>query len=1531
MSEDNRQHLPAEKAPQPGGGAAPGASDSAATPAPLSRYQPRAAFRWQVLLAGTTLMLILMAMLGIAVQANFRRLREANRWNVHTYQVLERIGRASSLLDFNEAQLRGFALDGDPIYLRQLQQSDGVGETALRELKQLTSDRPLQQQRLARIEPQFLAYEKRFVLPWMRASLPGANAGQLAALQKRLRAENAGRGRESLKLQQSLRALETTERELVDLRARALERAGVEAARTLVVGSIFVVLLAIGLTYLLARSVRAQQIATAQLTRLNASLVGEVAERRTAEELLRASEIGFRHLAEDSLDMICRHAPDGTLTYVSPAARPLLGYAPAEMIGVHPRRFHFERPKSERPAPSEPEFAAQLRNTQQKPLLRAYRHANGSRVWLEVVGHAIVDSENGRVRAWHTTARDVSARVREEKERARLLAGLRAVVEIADELIAAPDEEALLRRAVEMMHRRVGLKRCSIYLSVPTGAENEAGESPFSSLMRGTFGTDENGDATAEDALFYDINSDPNPDDITPAPGERWIVRRDQIRFLWREGKRIELPGRGWLARTPIATRGTVIGLFFHDSAPTGEAHDIVDQQLVAVFCSLLGALIERGRSQRRMTRQQRLLESVMENAPLFLYSVDCNEKFTLATGKVLPLLGLNPGALLGQRMSELLPEESPSVQGMRRALRGESMQQEMLYADHWLKMWRQPIHDDNGEISGMIGIGMDLTQQRRAQNALQESETRYRQVADTLQDVLFQTDDDGHWTFLNPAWTEITGYSIESSLSAPCARAICAADRAAFAALIESARTRAGESADVPARVLRFRTQEGEVRWLDVALRANFNHAGEFCGTAGTLRDVTGKVRAENELRETLEMKRAILQGASYAIISTDANGIIQTFNPAAEKLIGVSADEVVGKKQPTFFHDPIELQAHAALIAQETGARGETEAPGFETLVARGQIDGGNSEAEWNCVRADGTKFPMRISHSVLRGPDGEITGHVAIGYDLTETRRAENLKNEFVSVVSHELRTPLTSIRGALGLLSGGVAGELSPSAAQMIGIAQKNADRLVLLINDILDIEKIESGKMRFEMGEISLATLLETALESNRGYAQTLGVEIELESLAPALRNATLSGDEPRLQQVLSNLISNACKWTPPGTSVKLRARLWPACTPENPRVSIEVQDAGPGVPPAFESRLFERFAQADGSATRGKGGTGLGLAVTQAIVEKHGGAISYRAPDAECGRAGATFHFDLPASHIAFVSPPANAAPRMLVIEDDEDAAAVTRAILEDVGYAVEIAYSRAQALAIARDGARFEGATLDLHLPDGNGLDLIVELRQLPATRDLPVVVISSFLDEHRDDVSAREIKHWFPKPVEPRSLLAAIASWYGAPASANRADNGGRARVLHVEDDDDVRRVVAMILSESSELITAATLAQARVCLREGVFDLALLDIGLPDGNGLDLLEQLGAQKPPVPAVIFSAREEEAEAASNVAAAFIKSRTLNDTLRAKVEELLRDKALDKPEPTSDSTRAGPAPASKRELPNHSLETGANPVVSQV
>ena len=285
------------------------------------------------------------------------------------------------------------------------------------------------------------------------------------------------------------------------------------------------------------------------------------------------------------------------------------------------------------------------------------------------------------------------------------------------------------------------------------------------------------------------------------------------------------------------------------------------------------------------------------------------------------------------------------------------------------------------------------------------------------------------------------------------------------------------------------------------------------------------------------------------------------------------------------------------------ERGAQGEP-LPHLEHRC-RGR-DGSWHWLQWNAA--------VNPEEGILYGVARDITEQKRLE---DERREVERMKSEFVSTVSHELRTPLTSIRGSLGLLSGGVAGPLPALAEEMIGIAHKNSERLIRLINDILDLEKMESGQLDFQLEPLELGPLLAAAVEAHQGYAQQYGVSMEMVVEAPEAR-ALVDGD--RLLQVLANLLSNALKFSPPGERVTLRLER------VDTRLRVSVRDRGPGIPEAFHTRLFQKFAQADGSDSRRKGGTGLGLSISRGLVERMGGSLDFVTAE----NAGTTFRVELP-------------------------------------------------------------------------------------------------------------------------------------------------------------------------------------------------------------------------------------------------------------------------------------------------------------
>lgn len=261
-------------------------------------------------------------------------------------------------------------------------------------------------------------------------------------------------------------------------------------------------------------------------------------------------------------------------------------------------------------------------------------------------------------------------------------------------------------------------------------------------------------------------------------------------------------------------------------------------------------------------------------------------------------------------------------------------------------------------------------------------------------------------------------------------------------------------------------------------------------------------------------------------------------------------------------------------------------------------------------------GEERVVSASGLTLRNASGQAIRMTGLIWDITESRRVERMKNEFVATVSHELRTPLTSIRGSLGLVSAGVAGPLPERAASLVNMALNNCERLTLLINDILDMEKLESEKQRFDVRRMDVSELVSRSLEDNAGLAQSLSVHF----VTPEpLCHVDVLVDPGRFLQVMANLLSNAGKFSPAGAAIEVTARC------HQDRVRVSVRDYGKGIPPEFQSRIFQKFSQADSSDSRSRAGTGLGLAISRAIVERLGGHIGF-----VTGPGGTTFYFELP-------------------------------------------------------------------------------------------------------------------------------------------------------------------------------------------------------------------------------------------------------------------------------------------------------------
>ncbi len=357
----------------------------------------------------------------------------------------------------------------------------------------------------------------------------------------------------------------------------------------------------------------------------------------------------------------------------------------------------------------------------------------------------------------------------------------------------------------------------------------------------------------------------------------------------------------------------------------------------------------------------------------------------------------------------------------------------------------------------------------------------------------------------------------------------------------------------------------------------------------------------AMDELADVQQQNSLLLNSAGEGILGMDAQGHATFINTAACEMLGYETGELLGKKLHSLIHH-----------THSDGTAYPHEDCKMILAFTNNQIQRVEDEIFW---RKDGTSFPIQYTSTPLK-KNAQTIGYVVIFNDVTERRKVERLKDEFVPVVSHELRTPLTSIKGALLMVLSGKIGVMPEKALDMLTIAANNSERLELLINDLLDINKLQLSESTFK--PIPLNDLVSQAINSNRGYADKYRVSCAWQPMAED--SVIVMGDELRLIQALLNLLSNAIKYSPQDKPVIISTQS------DDQTIRISVSDSGPGIPLDYQDKVFEKFSQADSSATRQKGGTGLGLAITKEIIEKHSGQISFITSPEQ----GTTFYIELP-------------------------------------------------------------------------------------------------------------------------------------------------------------------------------------------------------------------------------------------------------------------------------------------------------------
>ncbi len=475
---------------------------------------------------------------------------------------------------------------------------------------------------------------------------------------------------------------------------------------------------------------------------------------------------------------------------------------------------------------------------------------------------------------------------------------------------------------------------------------------------------------------------------------------------------------------------------------------------------------------------------------------------------------------------------------------------------------------------------------------AVERTERRYRDLVDNASDMIYRTDPYGRFTFVNPVATRILGYA-ESELLAMKYFELMRPDWVPRTMAFYEKSAKLGEPSYLEFPV---RRKDGTEIWVGQHVRA-IMAGGPIEGFQGMAREITDRVSAQADLRAERDFVSAILDTAPTLIMVLDAQGRLVRFNRACEELSGLPLEAVAG--QPIW-------ELPFLLDEDRDGIRDGIPRLAASTVPV-------HLDRTW--IGRTGGRHVIAWTVMSQRGQTGAASYLIGIGSDVTMARELERLKSQFISMVSHELRTPLTSIRASMQLL---IAEEMTggEDADQLVRVALSNADRLIRIVNDILDMSKIEAGEMMVSLERTPLGPILDDSVRSVDGFARNAGVTI----VAPAGDLPDVLADPDRSVQVLVNLLSNAVKHAPAGSQVEVSA------SREDGLIAVSIHDHGPGIPAHKVASIFQPFTQLDGSDTRRIAGTGLGLTIARALAEKQGGTIRVASREGE----GATFTLTIP-------------------------------------------------------------------------------------------------------------------------------------------------------------------------------------------------------------------------------------------------------------------------------------------------------------
>ncbi|MDH4189710.1 MAG: PAS domain S-box protein [Betaproteobacteria bacterium] len=896
--------------------------------------------------------------------------------------------------------------------------------------------------------------------------------------------------------------------------------------------------------------------------------------------------------------------------------------------------------------------------------------------------------------------------------------------------------------------------------------------------------------AAATDAAIAEVFALVHPQDVEAArDGLVRAVKGETGDF--RSVHRVRRADGSWIW---IQSHGRVV-----DRMPDGRARRVVGTNV---------DVTERETAKHRLAARERDLRAMTDNMPAMVALIDRDMRYRYANRRYCAFFGLDPEAIAGRTVAEALGEEAGRFIApyVRRALDGDMAHYEREMRDgrarRWIDVVLFPDVDESWEVRGCYALSIDVTPRKESELALRDSEARFRSLVELSSDWYWEQDANLRFTRLEGAMFSRQGIDPATLLGKT--RWEIGFDNVSEPEWAEHRARLARHEPFADFLGVRHDPDGGIRQALLVSGRPIFDEAGRFTGYRGVGRDVSRRLRSEQELaraharvEEAEARLRTAIDSLDDGFALFDAQDRLVLCNERYREYYPLSRDAIVPGAR---FEDIIRAGAERGEYPSAVGR--------IDAWVAERLDQHRRAESTIEQEHADGRW--LRISER--RTPEG---GTVGVRVDITALKDAQaraeaasRAKGDFLATMSHEIRTPITGVLGIAELL---LDTRLDPGQRAQVQTILRSGHSLLRILNDVLDHAKVEAGLLRFESAPFDLARVVEdtVALHAARAAAKGIKLEARYDPMAPR----HLRGDGGRLHQVLGNLVGNAVKFTERGGVVIEvdGSRL----NGDRAQMRVAVRDTGPGVSREDAARLFQPYVQA-GSAARRSGGTGLGLAISRRLVEAMGGTIEL---DSAPGR-GSTFRaeFTLPLD-----APPRDSAQRpreepssaklrgkVLVAEDNEVNRQVTLAFLERFGLDAQAVENGVAAVEAAVRG-QHDLVLMDMNMPEMDGIEATRRIRAHEArtgARRVPIVALTaSVMQDTRVEALAAGIDDFAAKPIVRKEFAATLARWVGGQVAVDHE----RLERLRADIGDGFVRVLRSFLESVPTMISAMTAACA------------------------------------------------------------------------------------------------------------------------